>query len=80
MAGRVHRLIQQLYEVRGAGPSSLHFLRAHLVLSGINPDDYTETTRDDAHKVLVLEKMLADFQRLPGVSAAAQGNKDNNLP
>jgi len=80
MAGRVHRLIQQLIDVRGAGPSSLHFLRAHLVLSGINPDDYTETTRDETHKVLLLEKMLADFQRLPGASAANQRNKDKNLP
>jgi hypothetical protein len=80
MAGRVHRLIQQLYEVRGAGPSSLHFLRAHLVLSGINPDEYTEATRDDEQKVVLLEKMLADFQRLPGVSAANQRSKDKDIP
>ena len=80
MAGRVHRLIQQLYEVRGKGSSSLHFLRAHLVLSGIDPDEYTETTRDEAHKVLLLEKMLADFQRPPGVPTSNQRNKDHNLP
>lgn len=63
MAGRVYQLIQELYRVRGAGESTQHFVRAHLVLSGINPDDHTLTSPDDARKVAVLEKMLADFQQ-----------------
>ena len=62
MTGRVFQLIQKLYQVRGAGPSTQHFVRAHLVLSGINPDDHTATSPDDARKVAVLEKMLADFE------------------
>jgi len=62
MPGRVFQLIQKLYQVRGAAPSTQHFVRAHLVLSGINPDDHTATTPDDERKVALLEKMLADFE------------------
>ena len=68
MAGKVHKLIQELYHIRGTVPSSLHFVRAHLVLSGIDPDEYDEHTRDDASKVAQLERMLQDFQQAPRAS------------
>lgn len=76
MAGRVHQLIKELFALRGTGPSSQHFLRAHLVLSGINPDDHNESTQDDERKVAVLEKMLADFQQAPGAPASSRPRKD----
>lgn len=78
MTGRVHQLIQQLFALRGGGPSGQHFLRAHLVLSGINPDHHDESSRDDERKVALLEKMLADFQQAPGVPASSRQNKDQS--
>ena len=73
MAGKVHKLIQQLYEIRGTAPSSLHFVRAHLVLSGIDPDEHNEQSKDDAHKVAQLERMLKDFQEAPRAGANSNG-------
>jgi len=67
MPGKVHKLIQQLYQARGTAASS-HFVRAHLVLSGIDPDDFNEYSQDDAQKVAQLERMLADFQQAPRAS------------
>jgi len=78
MAGRAHRLIQQLYEARGSGPSTLHFLRAHLALSGIDPDDHTETSRDDERTVALLEQMLASIQKAPATKAAER--RDSDVP
>lgn len=65
MVGQIHRLIQELYKVRGITPSSLPFVRAHLVLSGIDPDDHNEHSPDDPLKVAQLEGMLADFRQAP---------------
>ena len=64
MAGRVHQLIQELYEVRGRGQSTLHFVRAHLVLSGIDPDAFDEYSKDDESKIALLEQMLQSFGQI----------------
>ena len=42
MAGRVKQLIDELIELRAAGnPTVVHFMRAHLMLNGIDPSRYT---------------------------------------
>ena len=75
MVGQIHRLIQELYRVRGTTPSSLPFVRAHLVLSGIDPDEHGEHTKDDPEKVAQLKGMLADFRQAPrGMSLQGSGD------
>lgn len=64
MAGTVKRLIDELVSLRtGNRPANQHFVRAHLVLNGIDPDFYTETTADDPNTILTLKKMIADFRK-----------------
>lgn len=63
MAGRVKQLIDELVELRARGNSTVvHFLRAHLVLNGIDPDAYSEQTPDDPDRIQQLEKMIMDFR------------------
>ncbi len=63
MAGRTKQLIDELIELR-AGPDAglSHFLRAHLLMKGIDPDAHTETSADDPKHVAVLQKMIEDFR------------------
>ncbi|MFC1642285.1 hypothetical protein ACFL5O_06305 [Myxococcota bacterium] len=62
MAGRIRQLIDELSAVRGKGQSGIgHFLRAHLILQGINPDRHTASSPDDPEKIRILQKMLRDF-------------------
>lgn len=64
MAGTVKRLIDELILLRsGNRPGNQHFIRAHLVLNGIDPDSHTETTADDPNTILALKKMIADFRK-----------------
>ena len=72
MAGRVHRLIQELCQVRGNAPSTLHFVRAHLVLSGIDPDAYDNFSADDPEKIALLEHMLESFRQGRDASRGGQ--------
>ena len=63
MAGRIRQLIDELGALRGTGQSGGgHFLSAHLILQGIDPDKYTRTSPDDPEKIRILEKMIQDFQ------------------
>jgi hypothetical protein len=39
------------------------FVRAHLVLNGLDPDDYHAASADDPEKIRALENMIRDFQR-----------------
>ncbi len=67
MAGRVKRLIDEFIELRTAGQKGLeHFVRAHLVLSGVNPNLYSESTPDDPILEKKLQKMIADFSAKKG--------------
>ena len=64
MAGRVKRLIDELMELRGASNASVaHFMRAHLMLNGIDPTRYTDKSPDDLQKQRRLQEMISDFTR-----------------
>lgn len=63
MAGQVKQLIERYIHQRTRGdPAQRHFVRAHLLIKGINPDKYTETTADDPTVLAQLNQMLRDFQ------------------
>jgi hypothetical protein len=63
MAGQIKRLIDELIELRGGNGSKgvAHFLRAHLLMKGIDPDAYDERSPDEPSKVATLEQMIQDF-------------------
>jgi hypothetical protein len=64
MAGNVKRLIDELMLLRThKRPGSQHFVRAHLVLNGIDPDEYHDHTPDNPEAVVSLKKMIADFKK-----------------
>lgn len=64
MPGRVKQLIDELMEIRGADNAGVaHFMRAHLMLNGIDPSHYDETSPDDQQKERQLEEMISDFSR-----------------
>jgi hypothetical protein len=64
MAGRVKQLIDELIDLRAGGNQGVaHFLKAHLMLNGIDPSQYTATSDDDRQKELRLESMINDFSR-----------------
>ena len=64
MAGRVKQLIDELIDLRAGGNQGVaHFLKAHLMLNGIDPSRYTATSEDDRQKELRLESMINDFSR-----------------
>jgi hypothetical protein len=64
MAGRVKQLIDELIDLRAGGNQGVaHFLKAHLMLNGIDPSRYTDSSEDDRQKELRLESMINDFAR-----------------
>jgi hypothetical protein len=64
MPGRVKSLIEELIRVRARGrPGLEHFVKAHLVLKGIDPDAYDEKSADEHDKIQVLEQMIRDFKQ-----------------
>jgi hypothetical protein len=63
MAGEVKRLIEELMRVRSKGNPALEpFVRVHLILNGIHPDEYTADSPSDPDLEQTLEKMIADFR------------------
>jgi hypothetical protein len=63
MAGRVKALIDELIELRsGTSPGLSHFLRAHLLMKGIDPAAFDERSPDDPDKVRTLEDMISSFR------------------
>lgn len=72
MAGRVKQLIDELIELRAAGnPTVVHFMRAHLMLNGIDPSRYTESSPDDIKKERRLEEMIGSFSRQMSIAPRA---------
>jgi hypothetical protein len=64
MAGEVKRLIDELIRVRARGNPDLEpFVRVHLMLNGIDPSYYTETSASDPAVEQTLHKMITDFSR-----------------
>jgi hypothetical protein len=62
MAGRVKQLIDEFIRMRTGGRDGLeHFVRAHLALSGVNPERYSEASPDDPAVVAKLQRMIAEF-------------------
>lgn len=69
MAGRVKQLIDELITLRAKGnPTIEHFMRAHLMLNGIDPSRYTETSPDDHGKELRLQEMISAFSKQKGAT------------
>jgi hypothetical protein len=69
MAGRVKHLIDELISLRAAGNQGVeHFMRAHLMLNGIDPARYTESSPDDVKKERCLEQMINAFSRQKGAT------------
>lgn len=63
MAGQTRALIDELIRLRThQGKGSDHFIKAHLILSGIDPDAVQSTDPDDPEKVQLLRKMIEDFR------------------
>lgn len=64
MAGRIKQLIEELIILRSRGRTGLeHFVRAHLVLNGIDPDGFDEKSADDPEIVRALQQMISDFKK-----------------
>lgn len=64
MAGRIKQLIDELVRLRTKNnPKVEPFVRAHLVLNGLDPDAYNQASADDPDKIHALENMIRDFQR-----------------
>lgn len=64
MTGTAKRLIDELITLRtGNRAGSAHFVRAHLVLIGIDPDGHGENTVDDPDTILKLKRMISDFRK-----------------
>jgi hypothetical protein len=62
LPGKIKKLIDELVELRcGKQVALAHFVKAHLVLKGIDPDAYHDHSPDDADKVATLERMIRDF-------------------
>ncbi len=63
MAGKVRKLIEELIHLRARGAPALeHFVKVNLVLNGIDPDRFGDTTPDEPEKIAKLEKMIRDFK------------------
>jgi hypothetical protein len=55
MAGRIKQLIDELVRLRTKNnPKVEHFVRAHLVLNGVDPDAYDLGSADDPVKIRAL--------------------------
>ncbi len=69
MAGRVKVLIEELVALRTRAPDGtanaalVPFVRAHLIIRGINPDHFSSQSPDDPKVVQQIERMIEEFRR-----------------
>ncbi len=67
MAGMIHSLIDEIVQLRGGGNSGIgHFVRAQLLMKGIDPSRFDASSKDDPKIIATLTKMKHDFQNLGG--------------
>lgn len=67
MAGKIRSLIDEIVQLRGGGNSGIgHFVRAQLLMKGIDPARYDASSADDPKTIATLMKMKQDFQNLGG--------------
>jgi hypothetical protein len=60
MAGEIHRLIERIIELRCGGNMSLVMsTKTKMLLKGLDPDKYTETSPDDP-AIIARVRELAD--------------------
>jgi hypothetical protein len=63
MASQTRALIEELIRLRTReGRGSDHFVRAHLILNGIDPDAIGPSDPDDPEQVRTLRKMIEAFR------------------
>jgi hypothetical protein len=64
LPGRIKTLIDEYFERRcGTNASLRHFVRATLMLKGINPDKFDERSPDDPATLATLQRLLTEFDR-----------------
>ena len=62
MAGQIKQMIDSIVEQRAGGnPTIALTTKAKLVLKGVNPNSYNETSRDDPVILAMVRKIAADF-------------------
>lgn len=62
MAGQIKAMINTIIQQRAQGDKALeHLVLARIMLKGINPDKYTETTEDDPVILSQLENMIREM-------------------
>jgi hypothetical protein len=67
MAGRIHALIDEIVRKRAKGDTALeHFVRAQLLMKGIDPAKYGPTSDDDPTVLKRLEEMDEAFSSMRG--------------
>lgn len=67
MPGRVKELIDELCQLRSRGNAGVeHFVRANLVLHGIDPSDYHADSPDEFETETSLRDMIRGFHRSKG--------------
>lgn len=63
MAGKIRRLVDELIAMRSKGsPALAHFVRVNLLLRGVDPDAYGDSSEDDEAKVAIVERMIREFK------------------
>ena len=64
MAGKIKALVDEFIRLRTDGNEAfVGLVRAHLIVKGIHPDDYTDTSEDDQVVIARLVQMIDDFKR-----------------
>jgi hypothetical protein len=62
VAGKVRELIDRYYEKRAHdNPTMAHFVRAQLILKGIDPDKFNEKSEDNPDVIRKLTQLLREF-------------------
>jgi len=62
MAGKIKQLIDQIVEKRSNGnPAIAKVTKTKLVLKGVNPDNFTSTSADDAQIISKVRQIASEL-------------------